>query len=346
MPNRLSRCLTIGLIFCVALVARSAAAQTVQVTAANPNTGAQGSTALLVKISGKNFAPGAKTDFFLSGTTNPAGITVHGTQWISASEVDATIDIADTASIAQFDIRVTNTTGRSGKGSDMFSVVQKAQQSSANWSCMIAFDSTLLDPNGPATPIATAVQGDGGGPYLDGSQGVSCFVDTSTGFWSSGRLFVQPSSQSPRYFLMPGQSAVNTYTLSSYPTTQTRQAGYFEVWDIAAVTVGQTVRRTIRVDSNSVGIFRGDSTSTDPVTIGSSSAWVTRLTVCSWRVAWYPWAPLEAGENAYAASYPTVPRVMSLYLPAVRKNPATREADFSMPLSATVTLIHGALGCN
>jgi hypothetical protein len=107
-------------------VARSVAAQNIQVTAANPNTGAQGTTALVVKISGRNFAPGAKTDFFLSGTTNPAGITVHGTQWINASEVDATIDIADTASIAQFDIKVTNTaTGRSGKGSDMFSVIQK-----------------------------------------------------------------------------------------------------------------------------------------------------------------------------------------------------------------------------
>jgi hypothetical protein len=45
--------------------------------------------------------------------TNPAGITVHGTQSISSTEVDATIDIADAASLAYFDIKVTNTTGRS-----------------------------------------------------------------------------------------------------------------------------------------------------------------------------------------------------------------------------------------
>ena len=114
-----------GLAMVCLSAAVTASAQTVQVTAANPNAGAQGTTSLVVKISGKNFAPGAKTDFFLSGTTNPAGITVHGTQWISATEVDATIDIADTAALALFDIKVTNTSGRSGKGSDLFNVIQK-----------------------------------------------------------------------------------------------------------------------------------------------------------------------------------------------------------------------------
>lgn len=107
------------------MVSTAARAQNVSVTAANPNTGAQGTTALIVKISGKNFAPGAKTDFFLSGTNNPDGIVVHGTQWISATEVDAIVDIADTASLALFDIKVTNTSGRSGKGSDLFQVIQK-----------------------------------------------------------------------------------------------------------------------------------------------------------------------------------------------------------------------------
>src|SRR4029079_7229563 len=112
------------------ILAGSAAAQNVTVTTADPNTGAQGTTSLVVKISGRNFAPGARADFFLSGTSNPAGITVHGTQWVSASEVDATIDIADTAALAFFDIRVANTNGRSGKGSDLFNVVQKAASNS------------------------------------------------------------------------------------------------------------------------------------------------------------------------------------------------------------------------
>ena len=59
------------------------------------------------------------------GTTDPAGVTVRNTQFVSSTEVDATVDVAATASIASFDIRVTNATGRSGKGSDLFNVVQK-----------------------------------------------------------------------------------------------------------------------------------------------------------------------------------------------------------------------------
>jgi FG-GAP repeat protein/VCBS repeat protein len=126
MPRNVLQSLNAGvLVLGITLMAGTAAAQNVSVTAADPNTGEQGTLSLVVKISGKNFAPGARSDFFLSGTTNPAGITVHGTQWVSSTEVDATIDIADAASLALFDIRVTNTSGRSGKGSDLFQVVQK-----------------------------------------------------------------------------------------------------------------------------------------------------------------------------------------------------------------------------
>src|SRR5262245_11118335 len=102
-----------------------ARAQSVQVTAAMPNSGAQGTTALVVKITGKNFAPGARAEFFKPGTTDPAGVTVRGTQFVSSGEVDATIDITDTAALAYFDVRVANTNGRSGKGSDLFQVIQK-----------------------------------------------------------------------------------------------------------------------------------------------------------------------------------------------------------------------------
>src|SRR3954465_472213 len=89
-------------------------------------------------------------------------------------------------------------------------------QPAAPWPCMISFDSTLLDPNAPGAPIPTAIQSDGAGPYVDGSQGVGCDVDLASEFWSSGRLFVKLGS---RYLLMPGQTAVNVYTsTSSYPT--------------------------------------------------------------------------------------------------------------------------------
>ncbi len=117
-----------GLMLASTLVAGTAAAQKITVTAATPASGEQGTTSLVVKISGKNFAPGAQSQFFKSGTTDPSGITVHGTQFVSATEVDATIEIADTASLALFDIQVT-AASRSGKGSDLFQVIQKTVHS-------------------------------------------------------------------------------------------------------------------------------------------------------------------------------------------------------------------------
>jgi hypothetical protein len=126
MSSRASLLLTTGLLtgFCVFLAA-PAAAQNVAVTAANPATGEQDTLSLVVKITGRNFAPGAQSQFLKSGSNDPSGITVRGTQFVSASEVDATIDIAASASLSFFDVRVTNTNGRSGKGSDLFKVVEK-----------------------------------------------------------------------------------------------------------------------------------------------------------------------------------------------------------------------------
>src|SRR4051794_30096728 len=120
-----SRLWLIGLVVTTVLASASPAlAQSPSVTAASPPTGSQDTTGLAVKITGKSFAPGARSEFLLSGTTNSDGIIVRGTTFVSSIEVDAIIDIAPSASLASFDIRVTNTNGRSGKGSDLFQVVQ------------------------------------------------------------------------------------------------------------------------------------------------------------------------------------------------------------------------------
>jgi hypothetical protein len=173
MPQRLIASVLGVLTLCATVMAGVAQAQSVQVTAALPNTGAQGTTALLVKISGKNFAPGAKADFLLSGTTNPDGIVVRGTQWVSATEVDATIDIADMASLAYFDITVSNTNGRSGKGSDMFQVVKPGQNASNvnyTYADTIAFRDAPVDP--AVAGSGDAIRSDGTGAYGNGITGV------------------------------------------------------------------------------------------------------------------------------------------------------------------------------
>jgi len=116
-------------------VAPAYAQPPVAVTGAVPAEGAQDTVGLVVKVTGKNFGQGARADFFRSGTSDPAGVTVRSTRVVSASEIEATVDIAAAAALSTFDIRVTNSNGRSGKGSDLFTVVEKA---TGNAGCLVA----------------------------------------------------------------------------------------------------------------------------------------------------------------------------------------------------------------
>jgi uncharacterized delta-60 repeat protein len=104
----------------------TASAQSISVTAANPPSGEQGALNLPVIINGKGFKNGAKAKFLKTGTTDPAGVNVKSTQFVSSTQLIATIDITDTAALALFDIQVANTDGRTGKGTELFSVTEKA----------------------------------------------------------------------------------------------------------------------------------------------------------------------------------------------------------------------------
>lgn len=100
-------------------------AQNIQVTLATPPAAPQGTINLNVAIGGNGFAKGAHAVFYLSGTTNPAGVTVNSTAFNNKSQVTANITVADTATISNFDVVVQNTDGRSGKGTQLFSVTAK-----------------------------------------------------------------------------------------------------------------------------------------------------------------------------------------------------------------------------
>jgi len=118
------------LIACVSFLAMglaplSVAQAQVKVTAANPSSAYQGTIALDVVVSGSGFNPSANVQYFVSGTTNPGGITVRNVRFNSSNELVTTIDVADTADLASFDIIVTLDSGRKGKGTTLFSVKQK-----------------------------------------------------------------------------------------------------------------------------------------------------------------------------------------------------------------------------
>ena len=107
----------------------AAQAQQVQVTAADPSATAQGTINLNVKVTGKGFKNGAKAKWFVTRTTDPGGVTVNSTAFVSSTEVTANITVADTAVIATFDIQVLNSDGRGGKGTELFAVTGKGQTS-------------------------------------------------------------------------------------------------------------------------------------------------------------------------------------------------------------------------
>lgn len=116
--------LTLGSLILVTLSGFAVPAATAQinVTAANPNAAAQGTTNLDVIVSGSGFRKGAKAQWFVTGTTNPGGVTVNSTTFNSSGQLTANITVSTTAVTGNFDIQVTNTDGRTGKGSELFAV--------------------------------------------------------------------------------------------------------------------------------------------------------------------------------------------------------------------------------
>jgi hypothetical protein len=99
----------------------------VKVTAADPASTYQGTVSLDVTVSGSGFDNSAKAQFFVTGTTNPGGITVKKVQFRNSKELVATIDVADTAVVTSFDIVVALSDGRKGKGTTLFAVQAKGK---------------------------------------------------------------------------------------------------------------------------------------------------------------------------------------------------------------------------
>lgn len=97
----------------------------IQVASTNPSAAPQGTINLDVTISGNGFKKGAKAQWFVTGTTNPGGVTVNSTTFKGSTQLTANITVATDAAISGFDILVTNTDGRTGKGTDKFAVTQK-----------------------------------------------------------------------------------------------------------------------------------------------------------------------------------------------------------------------------
>ena len=137
----------------------------VQVSSANPNSAAQGTINLDIAVGGSGFKHGANAKWFVSGTTNPGGVTVNSTSFVSSSQLTANINVDASADISSFDIVVTNADGRTGKGTGLFSVTSPNNSGNNNGQADIPVTSFLADFD--STGAGYFIQSDGMGAYSD-----------------------------------------------------------------------------------------------------------------------------------------------------------------------------------
>jgi hypothetical protein len=109
------------------LGAGMAEAQKVRVTEAVPSESEEDVTHLVVEISGGGFDAESEATFLVANSTNDkGGITVHSTGLINSKKVIADITIPLGATLGDYDIEVTASRGRRGKGNTLFHVLQKS----------------------------------------------------------------------------------------------------------------------------------------------------------------------------------------------------------------------------
>jgi hypothetical protein len=122
------RCLSLILLGIIAVLAFMhpvpATAQTIKVTSTSPNAVPQGTVNLNVTITGSGFVKGAQAQWFVSGTTNPGGVTVNSTAFNGSTQLTANITVADNATIGDYDVIVATVT-RTGKGTDASTITAK-----------------------------------------------------------------------------------------------------------------------------------------------------------------------------------------------------------------------------
>lgn len=106
-----------------ALAARGGGGGGITVSAATPSYGKQGETGKAVAITGSGFQPGDQATWQRGGVADPK-IQVVSTQYVSSTQLVATISIAADAELAFYDIAISAPGRKGGIGTELFEVTQ------------------------------------------------------------------------------------------------------------------------------------------------------------------------------------------------------------------------------
>lgn len=169
----IARAMILALIFLGADLA-FAKGPPVDVQEAVPNYGNQGEFNKAVKIKGKGFDSESTVEFLLTGTENPGNVTVQSVTYDPGTgDLDTIIDVPDgetAATLGDYDIRVTNSRGRKGKGTTLFAVLKPGETPGPNNEGLAISMLCSLDDEGDALATMTndeAVNSPDGSPYYE-----------------------------------------------------------------------------------------------------------------------------------------------------------------------------------
>ena len=115
------------------------AAQDIEVNSADPASAEQATLDLDVVIKGNGFGQDSEVEFLVTGTTDPGGIQVNSVAVKGPKRLVANIDVAESAVVGDFDIEV-RSNGRRGKGTELFTVLEKGSQGKENAASLVRAD--------------------------------------------------------------------------------------------------------------------------------------------------------------------------------------------------------------
>jgi hypothetical protein len=178
--------ISIAFLFVILLLAAAPAhAQKIKVQKATPAWAEQGTgseaeaEALGVLIDGEGLIDVESARFLVSGSRDDVGgIDVDRVHVLSDKQVVAYIRVSDNAVIDYFDIELTTTRGRRGKGNTLFQVVEKDGTPFSGES--ISLDCQLKTAAGDTVRSDGLLGLDGEGTYMDGEEKVGCSTGGTT----------------------------------------------------------------------------------------------------------------------------------------------------------------------
>jgi hypothetical protein len=252
---------------------------TVVVTATNPALGRQGQVNEAVTITGSGFKTGAKASWERNGTVDPK-VTVVSTQFVSSTEIVATISIAVDAVVDLYDVAVLNSDRTKGIGNLLFKVDLGDPTTTFYFPLAdgaLALRSDHLYSDGTSSVYANGVCGVTGSFFATDAASNSGDAYLQTDKPNAGRS--KKCADYPRQLYLDYGDGLDAATIVNAREIET--SSYF-------IPVGASVRRKLVIPSTTHGCGNVVFGEASGVGLSGDSVMVTRVSASEWHVQSQP----------------------------------------------------------